>query len=50
MRITITGATGLIGKALVAEARERGDEVTVLSRSTREGARGAGGGGAGAGT
>src|SRR5271169_4631198 len=32
MRITITGATGVIGGALVAELSARGDEVTVLSR------------------
>ncbi|HEV2754141.1 MAG TPA: TIGR01777 family oxidoreductase, partial [Solirubrobacteraceae bacterium] len=30
---TVTGATGHIGSALVARLRERGDEVTVLSRS-----------------
>ncbi len=33
MRVTITGATGLIGVALVAELRSRGAEVTVLSRN-----------------
>ena len=32
MRVTVTGASGLIGSALVAELRECGDEVTVLSR------------------
>jgi uncharacterized protein len=32
MRITVTGATGLIGTRLVAALLERGDEVTVLSR------------------
>src|SRR3954470_7449667 len=32
MRITITGATGLIGGKLTAALRERGDEVTVLTR------------------
>ena len=32
MRVTVTGATGLIGRRLVAALRERGDEVTVLSR------------------
>jgi uncharacterized protein len=35
MRITVTGATGLIGRRLVAALRDRGDEVTVLSRSPR---------------
>lgn len=33
MRVTVTGATGLIGRALVSALRERGDEVTILSRS-----------------
>jgi uncharacterized protein (TIGR01777 family) len=33
MRVTLTGATGLIGARLVAALRGRGDEVTVLSRS-----------------
>ena len=32
MRITLSGATGTIGSALVRELRERGDEVTALSR------------------
>jgi uncharacterized protein (TIGR01777 family) len=32
MRITITGATGLIGSRLVAALKGRGDEVTTLSR------------------
>ena len=32
MRVTITGATGTIGQALTRELRERGDEVTALSR------------------
>jgi hypothetical protein len=32
MKITLTGATGLIGSHLVRALRERGDEVTVLSR------------------
>lgn len=31
-RVTVTGATGLIGPSLVAALRERGAEVTVLSR------------------
>src|SRR4051812_18674824 len=33
MRVTVTGASGLVGRRLVARLRERGDEVTVLSRS-----------------
>jgi uncharacterized protein (TIGR01777 family) len=32
MRVTVTGATGLIGSRLVAALTGRGDEVTVLSR------------------
>jgi uncharacterized protein (TIGR01777 family) len=32
-RVTVTGATGLLGRRLVRALRERGDEVTVLSRS-----------------
>jgi uncharacterized protein len=32
MRVTVTGATGLIGTRLVRALRERGDAVTVLSR------------------
>ncbi len=32
MRVTVTGASGLIGSALVAELRKHGAEVTVLSR------------------
>ena len=32
MKVTVTGATGLIGTALVGALRARGDEVTVLSR------------------
>jgi uncharacterized protein len=35
VKVTVTGATGLIGSALVARLRERGDEVTVLSRDPR---------------
>lgn len=33
MKVTVTGATGLIGMRLLRELRVRGDEVTVLSRS-----------------
>lgn len=32
-KITITGATGLIGTRLVAALKARGDDITVLSRS-----------------
>jgi uncharacterized protein (TIGR01777 family) len=32
MRVTVTGAAGLIGRQVVTALRERGDEVTVLSR------------------
>jgi uncharacterized protein (TIGR01777 family) len=32
MKVTVTGATGLIGGRLVRALRDRGDEVTVLSR------------------
>ncbi|HEV7459821.1 MAG TPA: TIGR01777 family oxidoreductase [Solirubrobacteraceae bacterium] len=38
MKVTVTGATGLIGSRLVARLLERGDEVTVLSRDP-DGAR-----------
>src|SRR4051812_45513825 len=38
MRVTVTGATGRIGSLLVERLRARGDEVTILSRSAREGA------------
>jgi uncharacterized protein (TIGR01777 family) len=39
MRITVTGATGLIGRRLVAALQHRGDEVTVLSRSPKDARR-----------
>ncbi|MFI5009337.1 MAG: TIGR01777 family oxidoreductase [Solirubrobacterales bacterium] len=32
MRVTVTGATGLVGSALVADLKSRGNDVTVLSR------------------
>lgn len=38
MRVTVTGAGGLIGSRLVAMLRARGDEVTILSRSGAGGA------------
>jgi uncharacterized protein (TIGR01777 family) len=31
-RVTVTGATGLVGRSLVAALRERGAQVTVLTR------------------
>jgi uncharacterized protein len=34
MRVTVTGASGLIGSRLVAALRARGDEVTILSHGT----------------
>ena len=40
MRITITGATGLIGGKLLAALQERGDEVTVLTRDPGKAPRG----------
>ena len=33
MRVTVTGASGLIGKALVAELHQQEAEITVLSRN-----------------
>ncbi len=44
MRVTITGATGLIGSALVAKLRERGDDVTVLTRDPQRAREKLGGG------
>ncbi len=38
MKITITGATGLIGQRLVATLNDRGDHVTVLSRNAEKAA------------
>jgi uncharacterized protein (TIGR01777 family) len=35
MRLTLTGATGPVGRRLVAALTRRGDEVTVLSRDAR---------------
>jgi uncharacterized protein (TIGR01777 family) len=49
MRVAVTGATGLIGRAVVAALRERGDEVTALSRDAERAQRALAGGGGGAG-
>jgi uncharacterized protein (TIGR01777 family) len=37
MKVTVTGASGLIGRPLVAALRARGDEVTTLSRDPDRG-------------
>jgi uncharacterized protein len=37
MRVTVTGASGLIGSRLVQALRDRGDEVTTLSRNPAKG-------------
>ena len=39
MKVAVTGATGTIGRALVAELAARGDEVTALSRDPERAAR-----------
>ena len=39
MRVAVTGATGMIGRALVTALRTRGDEVTALSRSAERAQR-----------
>jgi uncharacterized protein len=39
MRVTLTGASGLIGSRLVHALKDRGDEVTVLSRDPGRAAR-----------
>jgi uncharacterized protein (TIGR01777 family) len=36
MRVTLTGATGLVGPKLVQALQRRGDDVTVLSRSPEQ--------------
>jgi len=35
MKVTVTGATGLLGTPLVAALKARGDDVTVLSRNAQ---------------
>ncbi|MGI8802966.1 MAG: TIGR01777 family oxidoreductase [Solirubrobacteraceae bacterium] len=37
MRVAVTGASGLIGRPLVAALEARGDEITVLSRDPQRG-------------
>lgn len=39
MRVTLTGATGLIGRRIVGALRERGDDVIVLSRDAQAAGR-----------
>ena len=39
MRVAVTGATGMIGRAVVAALAERGDEVTALSRNAEQAQR-----------
>jgi uncharacterized protein (TIGR01777 family) len=39
VKVVVTGATGMIGSALVRALVERGDEVTALSRSPEDAAR-----------
>src|SRR5206468_10127485 len=41
MRVTITGASGLIGRRLVRALAQRGDEVTALSRNPASALEGA---------
>jgi uncharacterized protein len=39
VRITVTGATGMLGRRLVEELLDRGDDVTVLSRDAAKAER-----------
>ena len=43
MKVAVTGATGTIGRALVAALHERGDQVAVLSRNPDKAAQALGG-------
>jgi uncharacterized protein (TIGR01777 family) len=43
MRVTVSGATGMLGRQLVEELAGRGDEVTVLSRDAAKAERSFGG-------
>jgi uncharacterized protein (TIGR01777 family) len=38
MRVAVTGATGMIGRAVASALKDRGDQVTGLSRGTEEAA------------
>jgi uncharacterized protein (TIGR01777 family) len=49
MRVAVTGATGTIGRAVVAALVARGDDVTALSRDAERARRTLAGDGAGAG-
>jgi uncharacterized protein (TIGR01777 family) len=42
VRVVISGGTGFIGRSLVMSLTERGDDVLVLSRSSREETKGCG--------
>lgn len=44
MKVTVTGATGTLGRQLVAELKDRGDEVTALSRDPDRARKSLGGG------
>ncbi|MDK8434542.1 MULTISPECIES: NAD-dependent epimerase/dehydratase family protein [unclassified Brevibacterium] len=35
MRITVIGATGMVGSHVVAEAADRGHEITAVSRNAQ---------------
>jgi uncharacterized protein (TIGR01777 family) len=44
MRVVLTGATGLIGQALIGALRERGDEIVALTRDAGRASRALGAG------